>query len=1553
MVWVKRKNLLITASIVGVIGLLTATYCAGIPVKAATQNAATAPLTITRNLSLGSSGSDVLSLQETLKSQGFYTYPSITGYYGSYTEAAVKAYQSAHGIEAVGSTGPLTRASLAAYETYSVGGSAALSTGLSSQVELTQNLVVGSEGTQVTNLQAFLKAKGFYTYPSITGYYGSYTEAAVKAFQSAHHLPSNGTLDIATRAIILAAIAASKPLSITTPAVITTTTTISTPAYIPPTTTPILPTGGSGGGGGGGYVSTGGGGGGGGGGGVSVTLPIITNVNVVSISASSAMVTWDTNVAANSQIEFGTTTSYTSSSTLDSSLVTSHSVILTGLTINTTYHFEVISIDSLGNLTASTDATFITSANVDTTPPVVAIFAPASGATVSGTSVLLTASSTDNAAVAGVAFYIDGTKIGSEVTSSSTIFSSTWNSTSASNGSHSIFAVSRDTSNNYATSSAVSFTVSNSAPSISSISSGTPSQSSATITWTTDQAANSKVVYGLTTSYSSATSSAAFVTSHSLSVTGLASSTLYHYAVVSANSGGITSTSSDQSFTTGSTTSQTLEFGTLTLAGTGAAAPSITGNPSVMSAAIISGNGSGHWQISSNGMLTPTSAGQTAQLNQAPYLLGIALGTSSGTTTVNVNITTRSNTYTAATTSDITSLLGLNEGTQLSGKTIEVRSGYYDTSAYNFYDHFSGLTSPLTITAADTSNVPEIDHWAFAAPTTTPIGNVTFTHIHFYRPQLNFTSGEGAAVALVVMSGNVQNLTFSNDEFSSDLQPARTLGTSPTAQTFISSGYEIAGIYCGSHADCINLTVQNSKFHNMGDGIESEGNNLSYTNNEFYDLWADAFDLYPQGNNTATDKVLVKDNYFHDSIGDDGVLHPDFLQVYGQSTPGAAVDGDVNDVTVVGNIVLPGYEGIRQLPQMPETGGIASTSITSNHTFTSADVQHDWFIDATAGNITITLPTAASVGAVSSVIGFQKSDSSANTVTILTSGGDTINGGTSYTLKEAHQAVNFNSNGSNAYNGYAATPTIDGILAQNYNTPLYNHWIVEGNLFDVLTMHGITFENPVADTIIRNNSVFSPLTGDTNGDGVVDGSDGFTSTEPSINPWGQSSDMIEDNVSGGVTAAYQLSTATGTPQTLNNVSYTPTLANYENEYQGTSFNPLSNSDILGDLLLKPNGGLDTDNSGTADLGDVGALGTSATNGFYDFNGDATSSSFLIPTLSNVSGVGTSTTSANLNVDTDTDNGTIYYVVSTSASIPTATQIIAGEDASGNSAVDHASIAVSQFGLQTATSTVLATSTTYYAYFVQNSNAGQSAVVSTYSFSTLNPNYNEHLTSFYPAARLTSTGALNGGTTTPTGLFYSSFIVPNTINSSADLILASGTNMFVELAAVGTSTTSATIKTEWNNNPVALFGATTVYSGQRINLLVSMNGFATSTQYIWTSSSTQWVADATFAPISAHEANLNFTTNPYYIGEGSSGGALHFTGSIARLTLWQGITLPDISSSTVQNEFSDPTTGVTVNPTVSTGLYGTPLIDFYGPAASYNAGTNNGSGGNFVMTGTAS
>ena len=90
------------------------------------------------------------------------------------------------------------------------------------------------------------------------------------------------------------------------------------------------------------------------------TAPVITNVQSMNIGTSTVEITWTTNENSTSQVEYGTTSGYGSSSASDATLTSSHSVTLTGLTPNTTYHFRVKSADASHNLATSGDNTVTT-----------------------------------------------------------------------------------------------------------------------------------------------------------------------------------------------------------------------------------------------------------------------------------------------------------------------------------------------------------------------------------------------------------------------------------------------------------------------------------------------------------------------------------------------------------------------------------------------------------------------------------------------------------------------------------------------------------------------------------------------------------------------------------------------------------------------------------------------------------------------------------------------------------------------------------------------------------------------------------------------------------------------------------------------------------------------------------------------------------------------------------------------------------------------------------------------------------------------------------------
>ena len=71
--------------------------------------------------------------------------------------------------------------------------------------------------------------------------------------------------------------------------------------------------------------------------------PTITNVHATALDGSTALVTWDTNEAATSQVQYSTDPGFAPEQThsaSDGAFVLHHSLTLTGLTFNTTYFLD-------------------------------------------------------------------------------------------------------------------------------------------------------------------------------------------------------------------------------------------------------------------------------------------------------------------------------------------------------------------------------------------------------------------------------------------------------------------------------------------------------------------------------------------------------------------------------------------------------------------------------------------------------------------------------------------------------------------------------------------------------------------------------------------------------------------------------------------------------------------------------------------------------------------------------------------------------------------------------------------------------------------------------------------------------------------------------------------------------------------------------------------------------------------------------------------------------------------------------------------------------------
>jgi peptidoglycan hydrolase-like protein with peptidoglycan-binding domain len=133
-------------------------------------------------LQLGDKSVMVDVLQQALIAEG-YLKPPATGVFDENTQAAVEAFQKAKGLPVTG---------------YIKMATSSLASSFSAASSSFTPITVGATGTRATAFQKFFIAKGDLKIATTTTYFGTQTEAAVKAFQASHGLPQTGKIDQAT-----------------------------------------------------------------------------------------------------------------------------------------------------------------------------------------------------------------------------------------------------------------------------------------------------------------------------------------------------------------------------------------------------------------------------------------------------------------------------------------------------------------------------------------------------------------------------------------------------------------------------------------------------------------------------------------------------------------------------------------------------------------------------------------------------------------------------------------------------------------------------------------------------------------------------------------------------------------------------------------------------------------------------------------------------------------------------------------------------------------------------------------------------------------------------------------------------------------------------------------------------------------------------------------------------------------------------------------------------------------------------------------------------------
>ncbi len=285
--------------------------------------------------------------------------------------------------------------------------------------------------------------------------------------------------------------------------------------------------------------------------------PVVSGVEIDASSPTVAVVRWRTDEPADSQLEYGPTSTLGLATPLDDSLRVEHAVALGGLDPGTSYVVRVLSRDGSGNLTRSAEAGFTTGeapAPADSIPPTIAAVV----ASVLGPSAVRITWETDEPADAQVAYGLGADRGSLSARDARLLLAHEIVINGLSDGSAWSFSVlSQDSAGNRAESEPSVFETPSAAdttrPAISGLVVLAVTSAAAEVRWTTDEPSDQQVEYGETEEYGLATPlDESFSGSHVVRIAGLYPATLYHVRVLSRDSSGNLARSSDVAFETAS-----------------------------------------------------------------------------------------------------------------------------------------------------------------------------------------------------------------------------------------------------------------------------------------------------------------------------------------------------------------------------------------------------------------------------------------------------------------------------------------------------------------------------------------------------------------------------------------------------------------------------------------------------------------------------------------------------------------------------------------------------------------------------------------------------------------------------------------------------------------------------------------------------------------------------------------------------------------------------------------------------------------------------------------
>ncbi len=223
-------------------------------------------------------------------------------------------------------------------------------------------------------------------------------------------------------------------------------------------------------------------------------------------------------------------------------------------TFDTTAYADAVNYEINITVTNYSNATDIETSNIanlgiDNTAPSVNLL-NSSGTTTNQTPTINFNYTDSIAPTANCTLYFDGTDYGTNSSTDNNTNSAIVVNTTLADGAYTVYVNCTDSVGLVGQSSSITVTVDTTGPIITELASGSITSSQATITWTTNEDANSTVLYGVTTALGNREGAAAYTTGHSINLNGLSARTLYYYNVTSCDQLGFCNTSAQGQFTT-------------------------------------------------------------------------------------------------------------------------------------------------------------------------------------------------------------------------------------------------------------------------------------------------------------------------------------------------------------------------------------------------------------------------------------------------------------------------------------------------------------------------------------------------------------------------------------------------------------------------------------------------------------------------------------------------------------------------------------------------------------------------------------------------------------------------------------------------------------------------------------------------------------------------------------------------------------------------------------------------------------------------------------------